>query len=127
MGGEGRKTEEGGSVFTVTIDTNASAGTNADASAKTFTPATQVIQATQVVLGLCLRLRLRHLYSHLGICEARANARCAQEKVNFPFSGVCVCVKLHPHCLYLFCFCVSACVASVNTPLALSISNLFVI
>ena len=44
-------------------------------SARTFAPATQVTQATQAktVLGLCLRLRLRHLHSHLEICEATAN------------------------------------------------------
>ena len=41
------------------------------------------MQAT--VLGLCPRLR--HLHSHLEICEARTNAstRCAQVKGNFPF------------------------------------------
>ena len=36
--------------------------------------------------GEGLRLRLRHFHSHLEVCEANARARCAQEKVHFPFS-----------------------------------------
>ena len=57
---------------------------DANVSARTIAPATQVTQATQAktVLGLCFRLRLRHLHSHLDICEATANvsARCAVRK-----------------------------------------------
>ena len=134
MRGEVKKIRRGGRVHT--RDTSE----GADASARTFTPAMQMMQAMQAKLVLSLRLRLRHLHSHLESCEARANAsaRCAYEKGNFPLS--CVCVKLHSHCLislasasnyiptvlfllrlrqisftlsYFSCACVSACVAKM--------------
>ena len=56
----------------------ADASVDANASARTFTSTTQVMQTTQaeLVSGLRLRLRLRRLHSHLEFYEAR----CGQEK-----------------------------------------------
>ena len=54
----------------------ADASVDANASARTFTSTTQVMQTTQAELVSGLRLRLRRLHSHLEFYEAR----CGQEK-----------------------------------------------
>ena len=76
----------------------ANGSTDDNASARTFASATQAMHVVQAKLFLGLRLRLRHLRSHLEICEAEQTQA----------GKACVCVKLNSHCV---------CIACVNTPL----------
>ena len=47
------------------------------------TTTTQMMQAVQAKTVLGLRLVLRHLHSHLEICEARENARARKREISY--------------------------------------------